>query len=102
MRKHRNHLVKYLRKNHLAISLFCISIGLALTLHHIRDLNSQHALLLAESYRRAESKSLEINIEGGKAYPLKSCDKWGVCVQEELGVKLSFQISSSVVFIKQN
>jgi len=98
LKRLRHQLKDYLRKHHVGI----IGIVLSISLFSITFHSGQYALRLAESWRDAYFRSLEVILEGGKAHPFRAPDKWAVSFQQEPSVQVNFQVSASVVLIKGN
>jgi len=77
-----------------------ISIVLGVSFFTINYLGTQQLHQLAESWRAALSRSLEVILEGGKAHPFRTPNKWAVSFQQEPSVQVNFQASANVVLIK--
>ncbi len=86
----------------LPIKLFLISTLIAIVLFSINFLGSQYQAWLTESWRKALSKSMEINSKGGKAYPYETSDGWGVNFQQEANAGITFQVSGTAYFTRRN
>ncbi len=86
----------------LKVYLPIISIFLSIILFYANFLNSQYQAWLAESWRKALSKSMEISSKGGKAYPYETSDGWGVNFQQEANAGITFQVSGTAYFTRRN
>jgi len=58
--------------------------------------------MLVESWRDAVSRSWETIMEGGKAVPYRTPNKWAVRFEIEPSLNIHIQMSVSVVLIKGN
>ena len=97
LKRFRKRAIKYIRHHHLGI----ISIIFSISLSGIALLKSQHALRLAESWRDALSRTLEV-ISEGRAHPSRRDGKWGVDFRQEASIQLNFGVSASVVVTRAN